>query len=233
SINTVRNETQAYVAGKKTAAGLDAAGDVALDAIDGSRIFAVAGSVGASSGQAGVGVAFAWSDVGNEVNAAVRDGADVASDGGDVRVQADSTTEIEAIAVGGGVANKVGVAGSASVVQASNTVSAGIAGSRVRADGNALVTADDDVRIFSLAGNVAAGGKAAIGVSNSTLITDNTVEAGIDGNADVAAAGNQAADEVYDGRKDGDGKRTTESRTGVAVSATSHEQIQTIAAGGS
>ncbi|MCB1963628.1 MAG: leukotoxin LktA family filamentous adhesin [Rhodocyclaceae bacterium] len=232
TINTIDNTTKTWIAGLRGGDGVDGAAGIALLSTDSSRIFGLAGSLGASTNNAGVGVAFAWNDVDNLVDARLKDNAHAESTAGSVSVNAASTTHIEAIAASGGVANKVGVAGSGSVVQASNTVKAAIeAGSTAVADGNVHIGAADDVDLFSLAGNVAGGGKVAIGASASVLITNNTVEARLDGSA--TGRGNRGAMTVPTGKKDGGGALLTESTTGVAVTATSHEDIETIAAGGS
>ena len=232
TINTIDNATRSWIAGTRGGDGVDSAAGIALLSTDSSRIYGLAGALGASTDKAGVGVAFTWNDVDNIVDARLKDDANVESMAGDVTVNAGSTTRIEAIAASGGVASKAGVAGSGSVVQATNTVKAGIdAGSKAIADGNVQVAAADDVELFSLAGNVSGGGKVAIGASASVLITDNTVEARIDGSA--TARGKRGSIAVPTGKKDAAGTVLTESTTGVAVTATSHEDIETIAAGGS
>ncbi len=232
TINTIDNATRTWVSGQRAGDGVDAVNGVSLTSTDSSRIFGLAGALAGSTQGAGVGVSFAWNDVDNTVDAGLTGNTDVESTAGSVVVDADSTTHIEAIAAGGGIASKVGLAGSGSVVQAGNTVKAHIdAGSTATADGNVQVAAADDVDLFSLAGNVAGGGKAAVGVSNSTLITDNTVEARIDGTA--SGRGKRGTMDVPIGTKDAGGAIETAASTGVAVTATSHEDIETIAAGGS
>lgn len=233
TINTIANTTGTAIRGQKSAQGIDAGGTVGQTATDSSRIFALAGGVGASKGQAGVGVAFAWNDVENSVNASIESNADVESTLGDIEIEAGSTTAIESISAGGGFANKAGIAGSASVVQAGNSVTAGIDGtSSATAEGNVAVAAHDDVRIFSLGGSVAGAGSAAIAIANSTLITDNTVAATFGQGAQVTARGNLADQDVLTGVKNADGSGATEAVKGVSVVASSHEEIQTLAAGG-
>ncbi len=232
TINTIDNSTKTWIAGTRGGDGVDSAANIALLSTDSSRIFGLAGALGASTDKAGVGVSFAWNDVDNLVDARLKDSANAESTAGDVSVRADSSTHIEGIAAAGGVAGKAGVAGAGSVVQANNTVKASIdAGSTAIADGNIHVGASDDVDLFSLAGNVAGGGKVGIGASASVLITDNTVEARIDGSA--TARGKRGTINVPTGNKNSAGALLTESTRGVAVTATSHEDIETIAAGGS
>jgi hypothetical protein len=68
-------------------------------------------------------------------------------------------------------------------------------------------------------------------VSNTTVVTNNTVESFI-GNAQVTARGKQASVPVAAAEKDVNGKRITENLTGVAVTATSYEDIQSFAVAG-
>ncbi|UTG93830.1 leukotoxin LktA family filamentous adhesin [Geobacter sulfurreducens] len=233
SVNTLSNETHAWISGQNNGSGVESVGSISLAADDQSRIFAIAGGLAATSGKAAFGLSFAWSDVSNIVDAGIRTGADVESTSGNVEVAADSTTRVQAFAVGGSFASKVGIGGSVSVAEGTNSVTATIDGtSGVTADGNVLVTASDDVDIFSLAGNVAGAGSAAIAVANSTLVTHNLVEATLGAGATVSARGNGTAGRIYTGDKDASGNRTKEDVTGLAVSAASFENLQTIAAGG-
>ncbi|TVT46933.1 MAG: leukotoxin LktA family filamentous adhesin [Denitromonas halophila] len=232
TINTIDNTTKTWIAGTRGGDGVDSAANIALTSTDSSRIFGLAGALGATTGSAGVGVTFAWNDVDNIVDARLKNNANAESTAGDITVKADSSTHIEGISAAGGVSGKAGVAGAGTVVQANNTVKASIdAGSTAIADGNVHVAAADDVDLFSLAGNVAGGGKAGIGASASVLITNNTVEARIDGSA--TGRGKRGAIDVPTGDKNSAGTLLTESTRGVAVTATSHEDIETIAAGGS
>ncbi|WP_372656933.1 leukotoxin LktA family filamentous adhesin, partial [Hydrogenophaga sp.] len=178
SINTIENETRAYVSGKKTAAGLDAHGGVAIDAQDQSNIFAVSGSIGASAGKTGVGAAVAWSEVNNTVEAGVRDGADVAASAGGVAVKATANTEVEAIAAAGSLGDKVAVAGSFSAVQTENTVSAQVNAARVQARDQVELAASDTARLNSTAGSAAlSGGAAAVGIAAAYNVIENRTEA--------------------------------------------------------
>ena len=202
SINTINNTTAATVNGK-LGDGIDAGGVVTITADDSSHIFALAGGVGATSGQAGFGAAVAWSEVNNAVAAKATGGARLQSQTAGVQVKAVSDTEVQAIAAAGGAADKVAVAGSFSAVQTHNTTLAEVSGgSEVDAAGAVLVNASDTSDIESLAGSVALSGQAALGVAVAYNVIDNdteakaaqstlngasvTVEAGT--NADIASA---------------------------------------------
>ncbi|MDP1688111.1 leukotoxin LktA family filamentous adhesin [Hydrogenophaga sp.] len=177
SINTINNTTAATVNGK-LADGIDAGGAVAITADDSSRIFALAGGVGATSGQAGFGAAVAWSEVNNTVAAKATNGAQLQSRAAGVQVKAVSDTEVQAIAAAGGAADKVAVAGSFSAVQTHNTTLAEVSGASViDAAGAVLVGASDTSGIESLAGSVALSGQAALGVAVAYNVIDNDTEA--------------------------------------------------------
>jgi filamentous hemagglutinin family protein len=177
SINTINNTTAATVNGK-LADGIDAGGAVAITADDSSRIFALAGGVGATSGQAGFGAAVAWSEVNNTVAAKATGGARLQSQTAGVQVKAVSDTEVQAIAAAGGAADKVAVAGSFSAVQTHNTTLAEVSGgSAIDAAGAVLVGASDTSGIESLAGSVALSGQAALGVAVAYNVIDNDTEA--------------------------------------------------------
>ena len=101
----------------------------------------------------------------------------------------------------------------------------------VQADGSVVVAAHENLSALLVAGVLGGAGKAAIGVSNATVITKNTVESYI-GNARVTAKGNQVPVNVASAGRDPDGNRTMESLTGIAVTATSWEDIQSFAVAG-
>ncbi|WP_158589118.1 leukotoxin LktA family filamentous adhesin [Alginatibacterium sediminis] len=232
TINTIDNNTRAWNSGQLNNNGLVAGTNIDISATDSSDIFAIVGSVGASTSGAGVGAAFAWNEINNLVASEVLGNAKLNSLAGNVRLDSSSSSTVQSISAGGGLASKVGVAGSASIVQLNTEIASRVdQSSSINADGSVAVLAKDQVEVFSLAGNVALAGKAAIGVSNSTLITNNRVEAQLAG--DVQANANQAATDVYTGKFDSNGDAITQSEQGVIVQAISSEDIQTIAAGGS
>ncbi|MFH1816163.1 MAG: leukotoxin LktA family filamentous adhesin [Pseudomonadota bacterium] len=208
AVNTITNTTEARIRGKKTALGMDAASGIAVLAKDDSEIFALAGAIGATSGNAGIGASVAWSKVGNTVKATIAGGADVRTTNGELKVDAAADTRIDATAVAGGVADKVAVSGSFSSVETDNTVSASIVGSKAQADNNAvIVTARDTSGMLSIAGSAALSlGGAAVGVGVAYNVIDNTTEALVT-NSDV------------------DG-------TSIRLEATENAEIDAIAAGG-
>ena len=177
SINSIANTTTATVQ-DKLATGLVAGGAVDVKASDTSGIFALAGGVGATTGQAGFGAAVAWSEVNNTVQAAALSGARLASNSAGVNVQATSDSTVQAIAAAGGAADKVAVAGSFSAVQTTNTTLAEVSGgSDIDATGTVSVQAHDTAGIEALAGSVALSGQAALGVAAAYNVIDNNTRA--------------------------------------------------------
>jgi hypothetical protein len=87
SVNTITDRTQASVSGKQVS-GIQAGGDIAIEAEDKSTIVSLSGSIAGTSGTAGVGISTAVNVVNNSVEAAVLGDARVESTGGDVRVTA-------------------------------------------------------------------------------------------------------------------------------------------------
>lgn len=99
-------------------------------------------------------------------------------------------SRIVTVTVGGAAADAFALGGSVSVQFVAHDINAYIAGTRpVRASGDVVVSAADDLDLLALAGGVA-GGKAAVGAVVSTLITRNDVEASIVAGAGVRATGN-------------------------------------------
>ena len=85
-----------------------------------------------------------------------------------------------------------------------------------------------DAADFLLIGGVINGaGTAAVGVANTTLVTDNDVAAYVGKGATVQANGNQTVVDVHVGTN------ATDSMRGVAVTATSNEKIYSFAVAGS
>lgn len=134
---------------------------------------------------------------------------------------------ITALAIGGGGANKAGLFGSVAVNVVTNETRAHI-GDRaeayvagmdptVTAYRDVVVSADDDMVLFSLAGNVSLAGTGALGISSSTIVGTNVVEAWIGQNAAVFAGG------YHD---------LPVTEAGLLVTAKSSEDVRNFAVGG-
>lgn len=163
AINEIDNTTEARIQGTKTAAGVDAA-SLNLKASDQSGIFAVVGALGASSGNVGFGVSFAWNNIDNRIAASLKN-TDVGT--GTASVLAKNDAQIETYAMGGGGAAKVGVSGSLAINEITSETAARSEDSQLVATGEASIRAQDDADILAVTGALSGGGTAAVGASGS------------------------------------------------------------------
>lgn len=189
SKNDVGADTQAYLSGRKTAAGSTADGAITIAAADTSVIQSISGGVGIATGSAGFGASFAWNTTDNRVlayvSAAPLDGDST------LDITAISNATIQAIAVGGAGAAKVGVAATGTLNEIDNTASARVdEGAVVTADGAIKVAASDTSAIDSLAGAVAGGGKVSAGAAAAVNTIANTISAYVRG-ASVESTGSR------------------------------------------
>src|SRR5690606_22263616 len=149
---------------------------------NGTQIWALAGNV-QGAGTTSVGVASAVNTIANELYAQVIDSTvDV---GGDVKVAADSASEIKSAAVAGGGAGTASINGSVAVNTIANTVAATVSKGSIEA-ANLSVTASeregtDRTTIHSLAGAVSGAGPAAVGAATAVNTIANNLDAVIDG----------------------------------------------------
>jgi hypothetical protein len=227
SLNFIENTIDAHISNSPD---IGAVGTISVLAADSATIRALSGSV-AGAGKVAIGASVGYNDIGNTTSAYIVS-SNVNSSGGNVVVGASESADVTSIAAGGAGAGKVAIGGSVTINDMGNTTKAYISGnSTVIADGSVVVSAHDELSMLLVAGVLGGAGTAAIGVSNTTVITNNLVESYI-GNAQVTARGNQAPISVAAADKDINGNRTTESFTGLAVTATSWEDIQSFAVAG-
>ncbi|MCH2131345.1 MAG: hypothetical protein MK179_19550, partial [Pirellulaceae bacterium] len=224
SVNEIANTIDAKVSDSQ----VSTTGSVSVTAKDDTTIWALAGNV-AGAGKVALGASIGYNNVDTDVKAHI-DGATttVNSTGGHVQVLADSTTEIRAISAGGQGAGKVAIGGSVSINEYGNDVSAYVGdGTSVAADGSVSIQAVDAADFLLIGGVINGAGTAAVGVANTTLVTDNDVAAYVGKGATVQANGNQTVVDVHVGTN------ATDSMRGVAVTATSNEKIYSFAVAGS
>ena len=195
---------------------------ITVKASDPVDLVNVAGGLALTKGNAGVGVGLIVEVIEVGVHAGI--GADAAVQaGGDIAVEASSSENYFELAVELAASSKAGVAGSI-VVLALNQSGTGCApggpgtcaeigyGSTVTSGGNVTVKATDTAESIGLyAGQVSVGGKAGVGVSSTTLLRTEDVNAGIAEEASVSSAG----------------------AGGLTVAASDNENIKLIAIGGS
>jgi len=199
-----------------------AGGNVSVTASDtADKLSIVSGNVAISTSSAGVGASLALLVRSGTVTATIGNGADIEADGSTgLTVSATQTGNVLLVAVAGAGGDSAGIAGSVSVDVLTDTTTAGIGnnttvncvgGSCVNSSANAtqavVVTATDTTTILSLAGAVAVGGTAGVGVGLDVEDLHKTTAASIGSSTTVHANGD------------------------VVVAAKSSEDIKSISAG--
>jgi hypothetical protein len=232
-VNVIKNEVEAHVS---TNSNVTAA-LVNVSASDTSSIFAGLGGAALSLSGTAVGAAVGSNTVANHVIARI-DRSNVTATSGDVQVLATSKPQIGSGAVGGALGvGSTAVSGSILFTTSSNRTEAFITDDgthRVTADGNVAVSALQDVKLDVGTGAFSISfGAGAFGVANSTLITIDEVDAYVGAFATVDARGNRGAYAAYTGKKSPDGDLLTENVYGVSVTATSYQDILSLAVAGS
>ena len=209
SVNVIFMETRASVG---TAADLDAGGDISVTAADVLTVFTGAGSLGVSLGSAGVGIGLDVQVIDRDTTATVSAGADLDETGGNITVSATALDMTTSIAATVGVStSSAGVSGSISVVVFTSDTEAVVGlGADLRASGDVSVTAKSDADIFLLAGGLAFGVSAGVGIASTVLVHTDNVRAEIVGNSIINTGGG----------------------VGLTVSAISTDDVLTIAAAG-
>ncbi|NOY98118.1 MAG: hypothetical protein GXP40_02800 [Chloroflexi bacterium] len=231
SVNAITNTIDAHIS---NGSDVDASGDVTVAAKDASLIKSLAGQVAISISSSAIGAAVGVNMIGNTVKAYIDDSNVDTTAGGNIKVSADEAATIHSISAGGSGGNNFTLGGSVSVNTLTNSSKAYLTGSKpVNADGTLAISASDDTDAWALAGNISVSiGGTAIGISNVTTVTNNTVEAYLGSDMVVSAKGNGNGLAVYTGKKSDD-NLTTETVKGLAVVAVSFEDIDSFAVGGS
>ncbi|MBI3917574.1 MAG: hypothetical protein HY322_11275 [Betaproteobacteria bacterium] len=193
SVNVMFIRTTASV-GANTA--INAGGDIDVTADDVMTLFTAAGGIGLSGGNAGVGIGIDVNVIDRETKATIGASADLITTGGDIEVSADSDDDITSIAVTFGVSTSgSGVSGSIGVLvlltDTLTTVSDGTSLNRTRLDagGDVTVRAEGDADVFMLAGGLAYGNSAGIGIASTVFVHTDNVIASIGTFGDVTTGG--------------------------------------------
>ncbi|MGA2499913.1 MAG: hypothetical protein ABSH20_19420, partial [Tepidisphaeraceae bacterium] len=204
--------TDAYIASgaqiNQTLAG-NADQSVTVSANDSTTITSGAGGLGGSLGGAGLGIGIVVDVLTKDTEAYIAPTANVKARQ-DVSVNSVATEDIKSIAASVGAGDSAGIAGSIVVLVMGNPQGGGTKaslGGTLNAGGNVSATASDTPNLNLLAGGLAFGGTAGVGLSAVVLVKTNTV------NADVAAQANITA-------------------AGLTVSATQPDTVQVVAVAG-
>ncbi|MCP3994539.1 MAG: hypothetical protein GY722_05665, partial [bacterium] len=203
------------------------AGDVKIEAENSSLIQSLSGGIAIAGGDGvAVGAALAFNILNDKTKAYIKKSSVTASDGS-ILVSAKSTGTIETISVGISGAGQLALAGSISTAVIAGKVHAYIVDSTVDADRNVLVLAEQDGTIHSYGGAVgisvsAAGAGGALSVNVLTTDTQAYIK-----NSTIAARANDSTTlSVKDW--DADGDETSETISGLAVIASSTEELELI-----
>ncbi|NOY98599.1 MAG: hypothetical protein GXP40_05255, partial [Chloroflexi bacterium] len=181
SINNITNAVDAHIA---NSGNVNATSQVNLTATDNSTIQSLAGGVSGAV-YAAVGAAIATNWVHNTIQAYISNSTVT---GSDIHINANSTSNIKTLTVGGSGAGAFALGGAVSLNDIANTIDAYIAdNSTVTAVNQVLVTATESATIQSLAGGVAGAGGAGIGAALATNLVFDTVQAYIDESIVTAA----------------------------------------------
>ncbi|MEM9027333.1 MAG: LEPR-XLL domain-containing protein [Pseudomonadota bacterium] len=226
SANTIHNRIEAEIIGGSV---INADGSVTVRAKDDADINAVTGGAALATGGTGVGAAVGFNTISNTVIARIQ-GADVTTDnGGDVVVAALENATSRSSAIGLAGADKVAIGGSVAINVINNSVIAAIdmdsdtdRATRVTADGNVHVRAENTSGIITLAGGVGIAANTAVGVAVPQTTVVNRTEAYIDRGAEITAFARGSTMTDVDGN----------ARKGVVVEARSNQNLLTLGVSG-
>ncbi|MBI5616868.1 MAG: right-handed parallel beta-helix repeat-containing protein, partial [Gammaproteobacteria bacterium] len=193
--------------------------DVKVLAFDGTQLTSVAGAAAGAFGSSGVAVAGAVdvAVITKTTRASVGRGSHVRANR-DVTVDAHSNEDLISVAAAAAASGSAAVGGSVSVYVVNTTTHAALEhgssvlapGATITAGGKATISAEGPVTLDQVAGQISIGSDAGVGISNTTFVHNDTVEAYAGDFSTVTARG-----------------------AGFDVTANSSEDLVTIAAGGS
>ncbi|MEO1524778.1 MAG: NosD domain-containing protein [Planctomycetota bacterium] len=151
--------------------------------------FSIAGSLGVSLSGVGVGVGLDLGIIDLETRASIGASATVDAQS-NVAVDAILTEDHTTGATNAGIGNSVGVAGSASVyIINTNTTALVDSSAVIDAGGNVQVLAAGDLKLVTIGGSIGVGGTAGVGLSNTTLVHNDSVIARVGDFAEVETRG--------------------------------------------
>ena len=227
--NDINREMEATISGSTATAGGDVTTTVEVKSLQTG--IGIGGSLASA-------VAIAGSSVSNRIDqtidSSIANGSDITA-GEDVVVQAQVDNSLNTNVVSGAGSNGFSLAGSVATVHVDSEVTARIGDSvTIDAGQNVIVESVDTTTVDSLAGTGAVGIAAAgVGASVSTVQVHKQTLAYIGENSNVSAATDTLRPTVvYDGEYNSSGEFLSEQIFGVAVQATSNEDITNLSATG-
>ncbi|WP_158295363.1 leukotoxin LktA family filamentous adhesin [Stutzerimonas nosocomialis] len=232
AINTIDNQASARVID----ADLDSAGTLRVDARDHSLIRSLTGALAFGGNGAGVGIAGSYNDISGLVHAAALGGNLKAGDL--LRVSALRDQQLQSLAAGVGAGNATGVAGSVAVNRVGGATLAEIAqGAVLDSDGSLLLAARSDSDIETVAGALGVG-LSSVGLSGAVAVNqlEGSTAARVTGGANLHAKGLGSGVAVDNGALSGNtgsdlrDRTLTQNVSGIAVIASSTDEVDTVAA---
>ena len=174
SLNTIDNS----VVSSLGAVAVDDAANISVDAQDDGSIASLAGSVN-GAGTAAAGAAVSVNTINNAVTTFVGEITGLNALLGNLNSIAETTADIDSIAVAGGGAGTAAFNGSASTNFIANQTTALLQGNIASELDTLTVSANDDSSIESLAGSVGGAGTGAVGAAVAVNDIDNLTDAQI------------------------------------------------------
>jgi hypothetical protein len=245
AINVITPTTRASIG---AGADVDADGDVSVTASSDVRMVDVAGAIGITigtgdEGGSGVGIGLGVT-VHIATTEAVIEGGEIGSPttvdaGGNVIVEAESVDEFFQLTANAGAGESTSGAGGLNVLvnitdtralvnDDLNDATTGAAA--INATGSATVAAVSRTDIESYAGSLGVSlSESAVGISVGVVVDLDDTLALVGDATDITALGNGTAVEVSDGVFDGSGDPGSQSVRGLAVTATSYDDIYMLA----
>jgi hypothetical protein len=241
SVAVLTNHTDAYIGSgaliNANNSDADSGQSVLVAAGNDASFLGIAAAV-SISGTASITPGVVLVVINNTTIAAVDDGANVTA-AGDIEVEAHSSGDVLSIAAAGAVAGTAAVGGSVSYVSVNDTTWAYIGysattdsgGAQVSAGGSVLVDATDDTVAYLITGSLSVGATGAgVGGAVGIALLDKDTEAFIGSHATVNALGNGSS---VPGIYSGAGFGTDDLFYGVAVQASTSENVTNVVAAGS
>ncbi|MBR9769849.1 MAG: LEPR-XLL domain-containing protein, partial [Gammaproteobacteria bacterium] len=185
SVNQIANTLRSSISN----ANVSTVGQVLVATRDRAELVAISGA-GAGAGKVALAGSVSVNLIDNNSQALIQNAS--VSAGGDVVVDAEASSLVVSVALGGAGAGKVGLAGAVSVNLIKGKVEALIDGGRVESStGDIRIQATDSAQVVVVAIGAAGAGTVAGGVSSGTVQVDNAIVARVTG-ATLIAGGDVA-----------------------------------------
>ncbi|MEO8133499.1 MAG: hypothetical protein ABI831_05960, partial [Betaproteobacteria bacterium] len=185
-VDIINRDTHATI-GDNTLVNQSATGSaaqgLAVQASDSVKLWSGAGAVAVGISDAGIGASVHVGILNMDTRATVGNNARTKAQG-QLAMSANASEDLTSIAVGLGVSSEAGIAGSFSINLVTDHTTAGFGDGSVFVGGattareNNFITASDSTSLDSVAGAVAIGGEAGVGVGLSVGIINKTTHAG-------------------------------------------------------